>query len=129
MRTLPTEGNKRSCRALITFGGQPVRWYIRKQEVVALSITEAENIADGERAKDAAWVRQLQVQTELQKIRTISGKENQVDILTKLTPISSNVLVGGLMGEVLVYTVSVLCLSLTHSPILLSASLLRYANE
>ena len=44
---------------LLTLGDQPVGWYSRRQDVVALSITEAEYIADCEGAKDIAWTQQL----------------------------------------------------------------------
>jgi len=43
----------------MTLGYQPIGWYSRRQEVVSLSITEAEYIADCEGAKDAAWMRQF----------------------------------------------------------------------
>jgi hypothetical protein len=45
--------------AMATVGGQLVNWWTRKQDVVSLSITEAEYIADYEGAKDAAAMRQL----------------------------------------------------------------------
>jgi hypothetical protein len=45
--------------AMVTVGGQLVNWWTRKQDVVSLSITEAEYIADCEGAKDAAAMRQL----------------------------------------------------------------------
>jgi hypothetical protein len=38
--------------------GNIVTWYTRRQDAVALSLTEAEYIAACEGAKDAAWVRQ-----------------------------------------------------------------------
>ena len=40
---------------LLTLGNQPIGWYSRRQDVIALSITEAEYIADCEGAKDLAW--------------------------------------------------------------------------
>ena len=39
---------------LLTMGDQPVGWYRRRQDVVALFITAAEYIADCEAAKDLA---------------------------------------------------------------------------
>ena len=44
---------------LITLGGQLVRSYRRRQEVVSLSITETEYITNCEGAKDAAWIAQF----------------------------------------------------------------------
>ena len=44
---------------LLTLGEQPIGWYSRRQDIVALSITEAEYIADCEGAKDLAWGQQL----------------------------------------------------------------------
>ena len=44
---------------LITLREQPIGWYSRRQDVVSLSITEAEYIADCEGAKDLAWGRQF----------------------------------------------------------------------
>jgi len=43
----------------MTLGNQPIGWYSRRQDIVALSITEAEYIADCEGAKDAAWTQQF----------------------------------------------------------------------
>jgi len=40
-------------------GEQPIGWYSRRQDVVALSITEAEYIADCEGAKDSSWTSQF----------------------------------------------------------------------
>jgi hypothetical protein len=45
--------------AMTTVGGQLMKWWTRKQDVVSLSITEAEYVADCEGAKDAAAMRQL----------------------------------------------------------------------
>ena len=44
---------------LITLGEQPIGWYSRRQDIVSLSVTEAEYIAACEGAKDAAWGRQF----------------------------------------------------------------------
>ena len=40
-------------------GDQLVGWYSRRQDVVSLSVTEAEYIADCEGAKDASWAQQF----------------------------------------------------------------------
>jgi hypothetical protein len=53
------ETSKSQSGAITTIGGQVVNWWTRKQDIVALSITEAEYIADCEGAKDAAAMRQL----------------------------------------------------------------------
>ena len=128
------EESRSQSGAVMTLGGQVVGWSTRRQDIVALSITEAEYIADCEGAKDAAWVNQFlqemktqceptpilatdsegaynlskttkflrrsrhiehrfhylrqQVQRDRLKIRTIPGKENPADILTKLLPMS-----------------------------------------
>ena len=44
---------------MVTLGGQLIGWTSRRQDVVALSSTEAEYISDCEAAKDGAWIRQL----------------------------------------------------------------------
>ena len=44
---------------LTTLGDQPIGWYSRRQDIVSLSVTEAEYIATCEGAKDAAWGRQF----------------------------------------------------------------------
>ena len=44
---------------LMTLRDQPVGWYSRRQDIVSLSVTEAEYIAACEGAKDAAWGRQF----------------------------------------------------------------------
>ena len=53
------EGARSQTGALLTLGNQPIRWYSRRQDIVSLSITEAEYIMDCEGAKDAAWIRQF----------------------------------------------------------------------
>jgi len=44
---------------ILTLGQQPVGWYSRRQDIVCLSITEAEYVACCEGAKDLAWARQF----------------------------------------------------------------------
>jgi len=53
------ETSRSQSEVLLTLGNQPVGWYSRCQDVVTLSITEAEYIADCEGAKDIAWTQQL----------------------------------------------------------------------
>ena len=127
------EQSRSQSGALLTLGNQPVGWYSRRQDIVSLSETEAEYIADCEGGKDLAWGRQLlkemgittqpllvtdsegaynlsktakfsrrsrhiehrfhYLRQEVQKgrlqIRTIPGKDNPSDHLTKLLPMSS----------------------------------------
>ena len=52
-------GSRSQTGVLITMGGQPVGWYSRRQDIVSLSITEAEYIACCEAAKDLAWGQQF----------------------------------------------------------------------
>jgi len=53
------EKSRSQSRVLLTLGNQPVGWHSRRQDIVALSITEAEYIADCEGAKDIVWTQQL----------------------------------------------------------------------
>jgi hypothetical protein len=53
------EQAKSQTGVLITLGNNLVGWYSRGQDVVSLSITEAEYIANCEGAKDAAWAEQF----------------------------------------------------------------------
>jgi len=70
------EGARSQTGVLITFGGQPVGWYSRRQDIVALSITEAEYIADCEGAKDASWgqqfLQELSVSSKIPILKTDS---------------------------------------------------------
>jgi len=50
------EGSLSWTGLIITLGNQLIGWYNRRQDVVSLSITEAEYIADCEGAKDATWI-------------------------------------------------------------------------
>jgi len=53
------EGSRSQTGAMTCLGNQLVGWYSRRQDVVSLSITEAEYIADCEGAKDASWAQQF----------------------------------------------------------------------
>jgi len=53
------ETSRSQTGVLTTLGGQPIGWYSRRQDVVALSITEAEYITDCEGAKDSSWTSQF----------------------------------------------------------------------
>lgn len=122
------EDCKSQTGVLITLGKQPVGWYSRRQDIVALSVTEAEYIAACEGAKDCAWGMQFLVELQIMtnptlitdsegalhlaktskfhrrsrhiehryhyirqqvrgkhlRLRTIPGKDNPADLLTKL---------------------------------------------
>ena len=53
-------GNSRSqSGSLVILYGTPVMWSSRRQDVVSMSITEAEYIACSETAKDSQWISQL----------------------------------------------------------------------
>jgi len=53
------EGSRAQTGALMCLGDQLVGWYSRRQDVVTLSVTEVEYIADCEGAKDASWAQQF----------------------------------------------------------------------
>jgi len=57
---------------LTTLEGQPIGWYSRRQDLVSLSITEAEHIACCERAKDLAWGMQF-----LQELRCLDTQTSR----------------------------------------------------
>ena len=129
------EEAKSQSGAMMTIGKQPIGWWSQRQDIVALSITEAEYIADCEGVKDTAWIRQLlkemkvtlesapMLKTDSEGAKNLSktakylrrschiqhrfhylreevncrnlhilailGKENQADILTKITPMTT----------------------------------------
>ena len=59
---MPRTGESQSqtgVMTLLTLGQQPVGWYSRWQDIVYLSITEAEYVTCWEGAKDLAWARQF----------------------------------------------------------------------
>jgi hypothetical protein len=49
------EESKSQTGVIVTFGGQLINWYTRKQDIVTLSSLEAEYIAACEAVKDASW--------------------------------------------------------------------------
>ena len=53
------ENSRSQSGTLATLYGTPIMWNARRQDVVSMSITEAEYIACSEAAKDAQWIRQL----------------------------------------------------------------------
>ena len=53
------EGSRCQTGSPIALCGQPVMWTSRRQDVVAMSITEAEYIVMSEGLKDLAWMRQF----------------------------------------------------------------------
>jgi hypothetical protein len=67
---------KSQSRAITTLGSQLINWWTLKQDVVSLSITETEYIADCKGAKDAVAMRQLtsemQIPTKISALMTDS---------------------------------------------------------
>ena len=59
---------------LMKLEDQPIGWYSRRQDIVSLSVTEAEYIAACEGAKDAAWGRQF--------LKELDHNLNQAPIMT-----------------------------------------------
>ena len=53
------ENSRSQSGSLVMLYGSPIMWNSRWQEVVSMSITEAEYIACSEAAKDAQWIKQL----------------------------------------------------------------------
>ena len=53
------ENSRSQSGTLAMLYGNPIMWSSRRQDVVSMSITEAEYIACSEAAKDAQWIRQL----------------------------------------------------------------------
>ena len=53
------ENSRSQSGSLVTLYGTPVMWNSRRQDVVSMSITEAEYIACSETAKDSQWISQL----------------------------------------------------------------------
>ena len=53
------ENSRSQSGSLVTLYGTPIMWSSRRQDVVSMSITEAEYIACSEAAKDSQWIRQL----------------------------------------------------------------------
>ena len=53
------ENSRSQSGSLVTLSGIPIMWNSRRQDVVSLSITEAEYIACSETAKDSQWLSQF----------------------------------------------------------------------
>ena len=53
------ENSRSQSGTLVILYGTPIMWSSRRQDVVSMSITEAEYITCSEAAKDAQWIRQL----------------------------------------------------------------------
>ena len=53
------EGARAQTGTIVLFHNSPILWNSRRQEVVSVSITEAEYIACAEAAKDARWIGQF----------------------------------------------------------------------
>ena len=78
------ENSRSQSGSLVILYGTPVMWSPRRQDVVSMSITEAEYIACSETAKDSQWIRQLLRELKInQKIPT-SYTDNEAALkLTK----------------------------------------------
>jgi hypothetical protein len=77
------EGLRSQTDIIIQIGGQTIHWYTRRQDLVALSIIEAEYIPASEGGKDAAWIQQLMIELGETIIPTIRFDNEAVDKLTK----------------------------------------------
>jgi len=64
------ETSRSQTGVLTTLGEQPIGWYSRRQDVVALSITEAKYIANCEGAKDSSWTSQFLAELKVPSERT-----------------------------------------------------------
>ena len=53
------ENSRSQSGSLVTLYGTPIMWSSKRQDVISMSITEAEYIACSESAKDAQWIRQF----------------------------------------------------------------------
>jgi len=80
------ENARSQSRVLMTIGRQPVGWYSRRQDVVAISITEAEYIADCKGAKDAAWIRQFLSKLKINSKPTLVTDSEGAYNLSKTNP-------------------------------------------
>jgi transposase InsO family protein len=72
--------------AVATMGGELIDWWSRKQDIVTLSITEAEYIADCEGAKDAAALRQLTLEMGLQIPKPVLKTDSEGAMNLSKTP-------------------------------------------
>jgi len=70
------EGARSQAGILMTLGDQPIGWYNRRQDIVSLSLTEAEYITSCEGAQNAAWAQQFlaEIGTQVQPTLTIDSE-------------------------------------------------------
>jgi len=82
------ESRKSTGGYLFTLAGGPVSWKTKRQNVVALSSTEAEYIALSEATKEAVWIRRLLIEIESRLVHrpTLDAAEyHEKEILQQLS--------------------------------------------
>ena len=77
------EQSKSQSGSLILLYSNPITWSSRRQDTVAMSITEAEYIACSETAKDIRWLQQLLEEVTQQHVPAVMHVDNEAAI--KLT--------------------------------------------
>ena len=78
------EQSKSQSGSLILQYSNPITWNSRRQDTVAMSITEAEYIACSETAKDIRWLQQLLEEVTQQHVPAVMHVDNEAAIkLTK----------------------------------------------
>ena len=78
------EQSKSQSGSLILLYRNPITWSSRRQDTVAMSITEAEYIACSETAKDIRWLQQLLEEVTQQHVPAVMHVDNEAAIkLTK----------------------------------------------
>ena len=79
------ENSRSYSGSLVTLHGTSVMWSLRKQDVVSMSITEAEYIACSESAKDGQWIWQFLNEMFPKTINVIPGQYTDNEAALKLT--------------------------------------------
>ena len=77
------ENSRSQSGSLVNLCGNPIMWSSRRQDVVSMSITEAEYIACSEAAKDSQWIRQLLSELGKQTVPTLYTDNEAALKLTK----------------------------------------------
>jgi len=70
--------------AIMCLGNQLVGWYSQRQDVVSLSVTEAEYIADCEGTKGPAWAQQFLSEIEISTLPTLRTDSEGAYHLSKI---------------------------------------------
>jgi len=79
------EKSRSQSGVMMTLGNPLLGWYSRRQEIVSLSITEAEYIADCEGAKDSAWVQQFLAELGITTRPTVNTDSERAYNLSKVS--------------------------------------------